>query len=368
MDNESNDLKNIESNLSISSRYPIQRPAALFNSKQTWELLPRRILGIKKYNGYEFEFLSDNIIVYPTGYYLAVYNIKEDTAKYIPLGSEFNISNNFILLKHKKVALEQYIDERAANIVFLNIEDGKVLKTISNIEHNHIWKLKLSPNGKTFITCLKDTWTLNLWLYDNLELCDSVILFDPQIYPYKTINEILYYPNDDNKLLVYGRSVLDSYSIINERFKLDWSIAYPGNILSHAWISDTHLIVGNDAGELSTINTDKQLYESSFSVSITSKSIYDSLLDEDLLHTVKDLNSYVEIENSCEKRIDSFFKNLKKVEIRSIIKFSAGFICLINKNDLYVYKQNDVRNFERTSHVCKFLPDKNLSELKTIFR
>jgi hypothetical protein len=310
------------------------------SDNEYWQMVPKCLLGIRKTGNICMEFVSDDSIMYPCGIYMVLHKITTNSKQYMALEKSEKIFSIFILIEKKLIVLEERASDNKLILHFLDIESFIKIKSILTNFNAPIVDIKFSFDGsRMLLQNEKNMWPLSFWLYDKSRLVCSTNVIDHKIKPKHSVEEISFYPNSKNKVVVLGRFIFISYSIIDDNFIVDWEIRNTEFLLCHVWISSKELFLGNNEGQISAFDVENCHYDTTYLLP-TEKYPNGHVIQ--LIMSKEKIGSIISFQKSDKRdELDDYISQKNLPVINTFVKFSRGIICLVDKKKIYFYKKDD---------------------------
>jgi hypothetical protein len=364
---------------------------------------PEIFFGITIPKKFQVKFLEDDkTIVYPVGGHLCFYDVIREKTKYILLDRQLNI-NGFFTFNNLKYLIFEEKNVLGSRISFFDKNSNKLeQKSICLDGDAELIDLTASGDGiKCAIVFKNPEWKLSVWCLENFNLVSEIKVFVTSPFK-KTINQVSFYPNSNDNLLLLGNSVLTSFVIKNEFLINKWNFELGSNYISHLWLNDLRILLGDDSGKIIIFNANLVEIENIINLASDFQNEKDLLSkfnqnnedkcniqktslenedDTDLLNVKNNpsamsffnqesikstdsneknslnYNSVTDIHNQSlkynnvsyqeiESQIEVIVNQTHFIEINQIIEISNGFIALICRNKIGIYTKNLLNNYE----------------------
>jgi hypothetical protein len=289
--------------------------------KEKWAIKPVVIFGIQKFKDYAIDFLEDHQVVHVLAGHVCVFDLNSKRKKFIKLEFENRINMVYFCIKKRLVVIEEFHKSNGFFLRFFNLDTGKPLNYFKDHVMSSIIDLKFSADATRMLTqCGHKDWTLSIWSFENKKLMCKINVIDCNLQPKHTVTEVSFYPTDKNKILVIGMCTLITYRISNKNLQLEWKMTLCGNLLTHAWLKPTDVLIGDDAGRILLFDIfNKNL----------NRQIGQHVLSDDVNATSAQTDDVYE-----------FCKQLNELKINKLIRFKTQFLCLIENRLIFIYGKN----------------------------
>jgi WD40 repeat protein len=161
-------------------------------------------------------------------------------------------------------------------------------------------------------------WTLVYWGWEKAKLMATIKTTNQQDSP---IHQVSFNPRDNTSICVIGEGIYKQFRYTEGNLKQhSFQKSEPLNYCSHAWISDTHLLLGTDNGKI-------QLFEGG-----ELKNDFDVIVSPDTSRSP----SQAETKDSSSATDPTI--------VHSIVTYSKGFICSGGSGVLHLFEKTDEKN------------------------
>ena len=370
-----------------------------------FKIEPEDYFGIAKLNKLKINLFEDNQISYPVNSGVAFFHLQSHQTKFLNLDQK-NRLNSFIGVPKLNLILIEEIDPYFnSNIRFIENFEEESFKKCSvnfiNIGQNiEVIDISVSYDKLKFAIVTKSkAWVLTVWSFDKDHFKHSKLaeanLIDNGILE---INQISFYPNDNRKILVLGEAFLSTYYSDHGTLTLKWKFPFSSNYLSHSWIRNNDLLIGNNSGHILIFSTEKlsvikiidvnldlekllvkpsdenegkglkkesltnlkpsdleNLADNQADISLNSNLLRDEKNDHDCQANIGNslesfqLNSkqngskkIKQALGESDKKLDDCLNN---IEISELLTLSNGFLCLCGQDQVAIYIRNSLNEY-----------------------
>jgi hypothetical protein len=373
----------------------------------TTNVEPELFFGITIPKKFQIKFLDDDkTITYPVGNHICFYDVKYEKTKYARLDCKLKIGGFFAFNFLKYLIIEEKLDQYL-KIRFFDMTINKFDEKEFHLDRkSELMDLTISEDGiKCALVYKNPEWKLAVWCLDTFSLVSEIKIFSQNSFR-KTINQIGFYPKSNKKIILLGNSVLSSFILNSDILSKEWDFCLGSNYISHLWLNDSCILIGDDNGQIILFDTSLVEIEQIFDVTkdfhdekellsrfsqktadkinlqkivLEAEDESDSLkVNENLSSTSffhqasiksNESNEKKSLDNSSntdilvqntrqrcsftfgeiENQIELLAKQTHILEINQIVEISNGFIVLVSRNKIGIYMKNLLGNYELNS-------------------
>eukprot|EP00753_Platysulcus_tardus_P007913 PLAT15528.6.p1 GENE.PLAT15528.6~~PLAT15528.6.p1 ORF type:complete len:1283 (+),score=804.90 PLAT15528.6:80-3928(+) len=212
----------------------------------------RHVFGLKGDVKDNVHYLDENLVLYPAGFNVAVYNTETKAQRFI-LGTEgFEGISAMAVSPNKRVIAVAERAERGLVTLYdgQHLRKRKTLASADIFPRDYVSMCFSADNRYLLTQGGAPDWTLICWQWDKNKVVASTKSSNVSGAP---IHEVSFCPTDSSIVLVTGNGIVRFFRIQDGVFKaLPSSIAKrdPQNYLCHTWLPEDRVVVGTDTGDL----------------------------------------------------------------------------------------------------------------------
>ncbi|XP_039259037.2 cilia- and flagella-associated protein 57-like isoform X2 [Styela clava] len=302
---------------------------------------PHHIFGLRSNINGNINYLDEQTIVFPSGNQVVRFNVDQKQQKFIP-GSDKSRGMTAIALSPNRryVAVAERGEKPTVTVFDLLHDQSKKRKmlTCPELQTHEYVSLSFSPDSKYLIAQGgKPEWTLVYWVWEKSKVMATMKTTNQAGQP---IYQVSFNPQDNTQICVTGNHIFKLFRYAEGNLKqFGFQKLEPQNFLSHAWVSDERVVVGNDSGHILLFENGEM--KADFYVSLTAG-------------TSSDARQSISI---IPEDATSATTNTSDPRVASIVAYSKGFACSAGLGNVHLYEKTDDRDLYRKVRVVKVPPD-----------
>ncbi|RLN86703.1 hypothetical protein BBJ28_00010446 [Nothophytophthora sp. Chile5] len=212
----------------------------------------KHLFGLKGSVRNNIAFAEENVVVYPCGHNVILYNLESKEQQFIH-GAETagrGITALAVAPNKRYVAVAEQAERAVVHIHDLNtLRRRKTLTLADGLADTCVW-VAFSGDSKYCLTQGgAPDWVLSLWLWEKTKLLASVKASTPAG---NAVHQADFSPNDPLTICVSGNGLIKFFRFADGQLRLQTTPLKrePAHFLRHAWVTDDRVVAAADSGEL----------------------------------------------------------------------------------------------------------------------
>lgn len=315
----------------------------------------KQIYGLRSGVGNCIAYQDEQTIVYPAGSNIVLYNIDQKVQKFIPCSPKSTALTTLCVSPNRRYIA---IAEKVADKPLVSIYDLHTLRKRRELPNNEsqfgnsseIVSMAFSNDSKNLITQSgSPDWTLVYWAWEKAKAMASVKVTQNVHIPTASVTQVSFNPQDNTQLCVVGNNIYKMYRYLDGSLKNYLSLKQENHhFMSHAWLSDERVLVGNNKAEIFLIQNGEILIEH-------------ALFDVRESETGRPMTTASSI-NSQLPGVNKSLHTNDGNDVTSIIPYSKGFVVSCGRGRAFLYERQEDKEYFRKIRELRIPPDVNSAD------
>lgn len=213
----------------------------------------KQVIGLRANVTNCVAYQDEQTVIYPAGSNVVIYNIDQKTQKFIPNTDKSTALTNLCISQNKRyIAIAERVGDKPIVTIFdLHTLRKRKTLNIPDTQAGEVISMAFSPDSKHLITQTgQPDWTLHYWSWEKSKVM-AFLKITANLPPHATVSQVSFNPQDNSQIVVVGNGCFKMYRYADGFLKNYLSLKQEAhNLVSHAWLNEERIIVGDNKAEL----------------------------------------------------------------------------------------------------------------------